>query len=153
VSTPFDTIPSPGSTPAFHVGQAVHVNAGAAWLSATVTSISHARIHVSYPGASSARFAGPVAPSLVRPADGARLQAVHEVHPGDEVVAFAGGLNAIRTLRRCGDGWWAIDYQGGDRAMVPPTAVLRLRDSHGSSEPAPRCPRGRRASAQGREPA
>ncbi|QGN48002.1 hypothetical protein GKC29_14880 [Micromonospora sp. WMMC415] len=113
-----------------HLGQAVHVNARTVWLLATVTSITHTRIGVAY-GAqlhASSPLADAVAPWVVRPADGVRLQAVHELRAGDDVVAFDGTTLTIAAVWQGRDGWWVIDYITGERASVPPNAILRLTD-------------------------
>ncbi|MEU1969674.1 hypothetical protein ABZ541_23830 [Micromonospora sediminicola] len=113
-----------------HVGQAVHVNARAAWLPATVTSITHSRIGVAYaaPFQASSLLAGAVAPWLVRPADGVRLQTVHALRAGDDVVVCDGTALTVAALWQGRDRWWVIDYTNGHRATVPPAAILRLID-------------------------
>jgi hypothetical protein len=114
-----------------HLGQAVHVNARAAWLPATVTSITHTRIGVAYLAhlQPSSALADAVAPWVVRPADGVRLQFVHELRVGDDVVAFDGTALTITGVWQARDGWWVISYTNGERATVPPNAILRLTDS------------------------
>ena len=107
----------------------MHVNTHAAWLPATVTSIAHGRIGVSYQTTQPTKLADSVAPWLVRPADGIRLQPVHAVRVGDDVVAFDG---TTHTVCQC---------LAGQRPVVchrlhhrrtghcPPNAVLRLTDT------------------------
>ncbi|ROO60330.1 hypothetical protein EDC02_2191 [Micromonospora sp. Llam0] len=113
-----------------HLGQAVHVNARAAWLPATVTSITHTRIGIAY--LTHQRPISPlvpaVAPWVVRPADGVRLQPVHKLRIGDVAVTFDGTPLAIDHVWQSRSGWWVIDYTDGDRAAVPPKAILRLTD-------------------------
>lgn len=113
-----------------HLGQAVHVNARAAWLPATVTSITHTRIGVAYRPEPQPRspLADAVVPWVVRPADGVRLQAVHELAAGDDVVAFDGTTVTIAGVWQGRDRWWFISYTNGERATVPANAVLRLTD-------------------------
>ena len=113
-----------------HPGQAVHVNARTAWLPATITSITHTRIGVAYDTQlhPSGPLAGAVCPWVVRPADGVRLQAVHELRAGDDVVAFNGTPLTIATVWQSRDRWWVIDYTNGERAIMPPNAILRLTD-------------------------
>jgi hypothetical protein len=113
-----------------HVGQTVHVNVRAAWVPATVTSITRTRIgvaYLAYPQPASA-LATAVAPWVVRPADGVRLQAVRKLRVGDDVVAFDGTQLAVDYVWQGRNGWWAIDYTNGERAAVPPMAILRLSD-------------------------
>jgi hypothetical protein len=113
-----------------HLGQAVHVNARTAWLPATITSIAHTRIGVTY--AARPRAGGPladaVAPWVVRPADGVRLHAVHELRAGDDLVAFDGTTLTVAAVWQGRDRWWVIAYTNGERATVPPNAILRLTD-------------------------
>ncbi|MDG4795402.1 hypothetical protein [Micromonospora sp. WMMD1082] len=113
-----------------HLGQAVHVNARAAWLSATVASITHTRIGVAYgaPRQAGGPLADAVAPWVVRPADGVHLRPVHELRVGDDVVAFDGTTFTVAGAWPGRDRWWVIDYTNGERATVPSKAILRLAD-------------------------
>jgi hypothetical protein len=113
-----------------HLGQAVHVNARTAWLPATVTSIAHTRIGVAYLAhpLPTSPLAPAVAPWVVRPADGVRLQAVHKLRVGDDVVTFDNTPLTIDYVWQGRSGWWVIDYTNGERAKVPPRAILRLTD-------------------------
>jgi hypothetical protein len=113
-----------------HLGQAVHVNARAAWLPATVTSIGHTRIGVAYLAhlKPTSPLAPAVAPWVVRPADGIRLQAVHKLRVGDDVVAFDNIPHTIDYVWQGRNGWWVIDYTNGGHATAPPRAILRLTD-------------------------
>ncbi|MCG5446225.1 hypothetical protein NIE79_004793 [Micromonospora sp. NIE79] len=113
-----------------HVGQAVHVNARAAWLPATVTSLAAARVGVDYhlavaPGR---RRTEVVAPWRVRPADGVCLRPVRELRAGDDVLAFDGTTRTVAAIWPRRDRWWVISHADGAHAVVPPTAVLRLTD-------------------------
>ncbi|ROO52760.1 hypothetical protein EDC02_7701 [Micromonospora sp. Llam0] len=112
------------------LGQAVHVNARAAWLPAIVTSVTHTRVGVAYgaPLQAGGQLADAVAPWVVRPADGVRLHPVHEVRVGDDVVAFDGTTLTVAGAWQGRDRWWVIDYTTGGRAIVPPGAILRLAD-------------------------
>lgn len=117
-------------SPDLHLGQAVHVNARTTWLPATVTSITRTRVGVAY-GAhlqASSPFTDEVVPWVVRPADGVRLQVVHEVRAGDDVVAFDGTILTVAAVWQGNGRWWVIDYTNGERATVPPNAILRLTD-------------------------
>src|SRR5690349_14706964 len=80
--------------PTLTVGQAVHVNAHAAWLSATVVSIAHTGVAISFRGAFT-NVTRTVAPWVIRPAAGHRLQPVHRLRHGDEVVAADGTTHTI----------------------------------------------------------
>ncbi|GAA0403848.1 hypothetical protein GCM10009541_53770 [Micromonospora gifhornensis] len=113
-----------------HPGQAVHVNAGCVWVAATVTSVTHTRVGVDYDTHLSAAgwLAGSVSRWLVRPADGVRLRPVHALCAGDDVLAFDGTPLAVAGAWQGRDRWWVIDYRFGERARVPPAAVLRLVD-------------------------
>ena len=111
------------------VGQAVHVNAHAAWLPATVVSIAHTGVAITFPGASTTVIRT-VAPWVIRPAQGHRLQPVHRLRHGDEVVAADGTTHTIAgTPWQGADGWWVLTYANGQRAALPPGAVLRLMDT------------------------
>jgi len=116
--------------PAPRLGQAVHVNARTAWLPATITSIMHSRVGVAYdtgPQVSSP-LATVVAPWVVRPADGIRLQPAPLLRSGDDVVAFDGTMLTVAVVWQGRDRWWVIDYTNGERATVPPHTILRLTD-------------------------
>jgi hypothetical protein len=111
------------------VGQAVHVNAYTGWHPATVTFVTHARVGVTYhPGGLPAPYTGPVAPHVIRPADGIRLRPASAVRPGDRVVAFDNTRHLVDLVWRARDGWYVIAYAGGGYATVPPGAILRLAD-------------------------
>jgi hypothetical protein len=110
------------------VGQSVHVNARAAWLPATVTSVTRTRVGVAYLPRAASPLVPAVAPWVVRPADGVRLEAVHRLRVGDDVVAFDNTCLTIGCVWQSRGGWWVIDYTNGERATVPPEAVLRLSD-------------------------
>jgi hypothetical protein len=115
----------------FQLGQAVHVNARTAWLSATVTSIAHTGIGVAYAAqllAGGGPRARTVAPWVVRPAAGVRLRAVHLLRAGDDLLAFDGTARTVATVWRGLDRWWVIAYTNGERSAVPPQAILRLTD-------------------------
>jgi len=90
--------------PELRPGQAVHVNARAAWLPATVTSIAHTRIGVTYHIRTTHPLSDAVAPWVVRPADGIRLCAVYAVRAGDEIVAFDGTVHTVTNTWRSRDG-------------------------------------------------
>ncbi|MGI5213308.1 hypothetical protein [Plantactinospora sp. CA-290183] len=113
-----------------HPGQAVHVNVRTVWLPATVTSITHSCIGVDYDTHfwASGPLASSVAPWVVRPADGLRLQPVHAVRVDDDVVAFDSTPLTVAGAWQGRDRWWVIDYTTGERATVPPNAILRLVD-------------------------
>jgi hypothetical protein len=130
VSTPSTTAAGPVQPDQLRLGQAVHVNAHATWLPATVTSIAHTSVGVAYDAEFPHPFAGRVAPWVVRPADGIRLQHVHALRAGDEVVAFDGAIHTIAHVWQGRDRWWVIDYTSGEHAVVPPQAILRLTDPH-----------------------
>jgi hypothetical protein len=115
-------------TPDLHLGQAVHVNSRAAWLPATVTSIAHTRIGVTYRTAQPRPLGDAVAPWVVRPANGVRLQPVHALRTGDEVVAFDGTIHTVASVWQGCDGWYVVGYTDGEHASVPPGAILRLSD-------------------------
>jgi hypothetical protein len=114
----------------FWPGQAVHVNVRAAWLAATVTSISRTRIGLDYrPGTPTyGPLAPAVAPWLVRPAAGVRLQAVHGLRFDDQVIAFDGTDCRVAAVWPARDRWWVIAYTHGECTAVPAGAVLRLAD-------------------------
>ncbi|RQX16707.1 hypothetical protein DDE19_14110 [Micromonospora ureilytica] len=113
-----------------HVGQAVHVNAHAAWLPATVTSLAAARVVVDYRITVPAgrRRTEVVPPWRVRPADGVCLRPVRDLRAGDDVLAFDGTTRTVAAIWPRRDRWWVISHADGARAVVPPTAVLRLTD-------------------------
>ncbi|MGC4750458.1 hypothetical protein ACLQ28_33040 [Micromonospora sp. DT201] len=117
-------------TAVLHVGQAVHVNARAAWLPATITSLAPARVGVDYriPAPPGRRHTEAVAAWRVRPADGVRLRPVRELRAGDDVLAFDGTTRTVAAIWPRRDRWWVISHADGARAVVPPTAVLRLTD-------------------------
>ncbi|MEH1166432.1 hypothetical protein V6V47_13690 [Micromonospora sp. CPCC 205539] len=117
-------------TAVLHVGQAVHVNARATWLPATVTSLAPARVGVDYRLAPAAgrRRVDVVAPWVVRPADGVRLRPVRELRSGDDVLAFDGTTRTVAAVRPRRDYWWVISHADGAHVVVPPSAVLRLTD-------------------------
>lgn len=107
--------------PRLHVGQAVHVNAYAAWHPATVTWVAHTRIGIAFHGVElPASYADAVAPHVVRPADGIRLQQVSALGPGDQVVAFDDTRLTVANVWRGRDRWWVISYTNGEYATVPP---------------------------------
>lgn len=124
-----DTVSPNTPRPAFTVGQAVHVNAHAAWLPATVLAIGHTAVAISLHRPSAGPLTRTVAPWVVRPADGHRLEPVHGLRHGDEVVT---GDERIHVVVGCPwqgrDGWWVLNYADGERATLPPGAVLRLTD-------------------------
>jgi hypothetical protein len=114
--------------PCLHLGQAVHVNAHAAWLPATVVSIAHTAVGISLATTAGSRTRT-VAPWVVQPADGHRLAPVHELRHGDEIVAADGTTHTVSGTPWQGrDGWWLLTYAGGERVILPPAAVLRLTD-------------------------
>jgi hypothetical protein len=115
--------------PCLTVGQAVHVNAHAAWLPATVVSIAHTAVAITLHTQTATRTRT-VAPWVIRPADGHRLEPVHRLRHGDEVVAADGTTHTIAAVAWQGaDGWWVITYASGQRAALPAGAVLRLIDT------------------------
>jgi hypothetical protein len=112
------------------LGQQVHVNARASWLPATVTSIAPVRVGVRYHIATA--LTPLVAPWLIRPAAGIRLQPVHQLAAGDQVVAYDGAIQVVTGPPwQCRDGWWVLTYNNGESAVLPPSAVLRLTDPGG----------------------
>ena len=116
-------------TDRLRVGQTVHDNAYAGWHPATVTSIAHSRIGVTYHDEQlPARYAGAVAPHVVRPADGTRLKPAAALSPGDRVLAFDNSHHTVQAAWPGRDGWWVISYADGQYATMPPAAVLRLAD-------------------------
>ncbi|HZN72069.1 MAG TPA: hypothetical protein VFC00_10380 [Micromonosporaceae bacterium] len=116
------------SRPCLHLGQAVHVNAHAAWLPATVVSIAHTAVGVSLAATAGSRTRT-VAPWVVQPADGHRLAPVSQLRHGDEVVAADSTTHTVAGTPWQGrDGWWVLTYAGGERVSLPPAAVLRLTD-------------------------
>ena len=132
MTNPFTDPPAPPPGHRLRVGQAVHVNAHASWLAATVTFVTATRVGVTCPTSAPPGPAAPlvaaVAPWVVRPADGVRLLPVRHLRSGDELVAFDGTAHTITAVARHRTGWWVITYATGDQAAVPPTAVLRLTD-------------------------
>ncbi|MGN9912728.1 hypothetical protein ACTMTJ_34860 [Phytohabitans sp. LJ34] len=113
--------------PMLRLGQQVHVNARASWLAATVTSIAPVSVGVRYHIATP--LAPLVAPWLIRPAAGIRLQPVHQLAAGDQVVAYDGAIQVISGPPWRGrDGWWVLTYDNGESAVLPASAVLRLND-------------------------
>jgi len=110
------------------LGQAVHINAHAAWLPATVVSIAHTGVGISLACTDGTRTRT-VAPWVVQPADGHRLAPVHQLRHGDEVVAADGSVHTVDGPPWQGrDSWWVLSYAGGERVSLPPAAVLRLTD-------------------------
>jgi hypothetical protein len=110
-----------------HPGQAVHVNAHAGWIPATVTSIGHTRVGLAYPPGTPAPFAGPVSPWVVRPADGVGLRRVRDLRPGDRVLAFDGTVHeVVNPAWPCRDGWWVVGYTTGEHTAVPAHTILRV---------------------------
>jgi len=114
--------------PALWVGQAVHVNAHAAWLPATVVSVDHAAVAISL-RSSTGVLTRSVAAWVVQPADGYRLEPVHRLRHGDEIVAADGSIHTLAGPPwQSRDGWWLLTYTTGNRASLPAGAVLRLTD-------------------------
>ena len=115
--------------PELRPGQAVHVNARAAWLPATVVSVAHTAVGVTlYPPTGGPRIRT-VAPWVVQPAEGFRLEPVHRLRIGDEVVVADGTISTVVAAPWQGrDGWWLITFEVGEPAIVPAGAVLRLVD-------------------------
>jgi hypothetical protein len=110
-------------------GQAVHINAHAAWLPATVISVAYRAIGVTLSSATAGTLTRTVAPWVVQPADGYRLEAVHRLRHGDEVVAADGTIHTVAGTPWLGrDGWWVLSYAHGERVALPAGAVLRLKD-------------------------
>jgi hypothetical protein len=110
-------------------GQAVHVNARAAWLPATVAFVDVRAIGITLASATAGTLTRTVAPWIVQPADGYRLQPVHRLCHGDEVVAADGTTQTVAGTPWQGrDGWWVLSYGNGARAALPASAVLRLTD-------------------------
>jgi len=81
-----------------HIGQAVHVNARSAWLPATIVSIAHGRVGVAYHTDLPLPLARSVAPWVIRPAAGTRLQPVDRLRHGDEVDGFDGANHGRHRL-------------------------------------------------------
>lgn len=116
--------------PDLYPGQAVHVNAHAAWLPATVISVAHTAVGISLSSPTAGTLARTVAPWVVQPADGFRLEAVQNLRHGDEVVAANGTIHTVAGAPWPGrDGWWVLTYSDGERVTLPAGAVLRLSDS------------------------
>jgi len=114
--------------PDLRPGQAVHVNAHAAWLPATIVSIAHTSVGISLATTAGTRTRT-VAPWVVQPADGHRLAPVHQLRHGDEIVAADGTIHLLAGPPWQGrDGWWVLTYATGERVSLPPAAVLRLTD-------------------------
>ena len=109
------------------LGLQVHVNLGAIWIEAEVTSITHTRIGVAYRRDPDLRLSNRVAPSHVRPAEGVCLRPVQDLCHGEDLVAFDGTLLTIDTTWPVGHRW-GISYLNGARTSVPARAVLRLRE-------------------------
>jgi hypothetical protein len=114
--------------PELRPGQAVHVNARAAWLPATVVSVAHTAIGVTLSPPTGGPLTRTVAPWVVQPAEGFRLEPVHRLRIGDEVVAADGAIYTVAATWQGRDGWWLIIYATGESAAVPASAVLRLVD-------------------------
>jgi hypothetical protein len=115
--------------PDLHPGQAVHVNAHAAWLPATVICVAHTAIGISLPSAANGPLTRTVAPWVVQPADGYRLEPVGNLRHGDELVAADGTIHTVAGTPWPGrDGWWVLTYADGERVTLPAGAVLRLTD-------------------------
>jgi hypothetical protein len=109
-------------------GQAVHINAHAAWLPAIVISVAHRAVGINLSDTAGTRTRT-VVPWIVQPADGYRLEPVHRLRHGDEVVAADGTIHTVAgTPWRGRDGWWVISYSHGERVTLPAGAVLRLTD-------------------------
>jgi hypothetical protein len=114
--------------PDLRPGQAVHVNAHAAWLPATIVSIAHTGVGISLATTAGTRTRT-VAPWVIQPADGHRLAPVYQLRHGDEIVAADGAVHTVDGPPWQGrDGWWVLSYAGGERVSLPPAAVLRLTD-------------------------
>jgi hypothetical protein len=110
-------------------GQAVHVNAHAAWLPATVISVAHTSVGISLFSTEAGVLTRAVAPWVVQPADGHRLEPVHNLRHGDDVVAADGTIHTVAAAPWQGrDGWWVLTYTDGERVTLPAGAVLRLTD-------------------------
>jgi hypothetical protein len=122
-STPRRQLPRPQ----LRLGQSVHVNAHAAWLPATVVSIAHTAIGINLQTVTPVTRT--VAPWVVQPAEGLRLEPVHRLRHGDQVVDAAGNSSTVAAPPWQGrDGWWVITYTNGVQAILPAGAILRLRD-------------------------
>jgi hypothetical protein len=128
MSTLFATPGLPSRTTDLHLGQTVHVNTRAAWLPATITSIAHTSIGVTYHATLASPLGDAAAPWVVRPADGIRLQPVHALCAGDDVVAFDGTVHTVASVWQARDGWFVVGYINGEHATLPPGAILRLTD-------------------------
>jgi hypothetical protein len=110
-------------------GQAVHVNAHAAWVPATVISVAHTSVGISLFSTEAGVLTRAVAPWVVQPADGHRLEPVHNLRHGDDVVAADGTIHTVAAAPWQGrDGWWVLTYTDGERVTLPAGAVLRLTD-------------------------
>jgi hypothetical protein len=121
--------PGPAAAPRLplQLGQSVHVNAHAAWLPATVVSIAHTAIGIHLHTATP--ITRTVAPWVVQPADGYRLERAHRLHRGDQVADAAGTVRTIAAPPWQGsDRWWVIAYTNGEQSTLPAGAILRLLD-------------------------
>jgi hypothetical protein len=115
--------------PTFHLGQAVHVNAHAAWLPARVISVAHTGIGVSLSLPTAGPLSRTVAPWVVQPADGYRLEPIHRLRVDDEIVAADSTVRRVAAAPWQGrDSWWVITYASGESTTLPAFAVLRLVD-------------------------
>jgi hypothetical protein len=118
-------VPRPDLNP----GQAVHVNARAAWWPATVTSVAHTAIGVTLTSPTRGPLTVTVAPWVVRAAAGYRLAPVARLRAGDEIAAADGSTHTLAAPPWQGsDGWWVLSYDSGTTAALPPGTVLRLVD-------------------------
>ncbi len=123
------SLPTP-SPEHLRVGQSVHVNSRAIWLPAVVTSVARTRVGVAHHDDGPPTLTGVVPPWVVRPADNVRLQPVHLLSYGDEVITFDGVVCTVATRPWEGRaGWWFVTFADGRRAVLPAGAVLRLVDT------------------------
>ena len=116
------------------IGQPVHVNLHASWLSATVTSVAPRHVGVAYHNGVAAQLADTVLPWAVRPADGAQLRPARRIATGDQVIFGSGSFgSSVRTVAappwKGRDGWLVLHFtDGAQPALIHPGAVLRLVD-------------------------
>jgi hypothetical protein len=111
------------------LGQPVHVNVRATWLPAVVTSLAPGRVGVNYQAPQQVGLGTVATPWTVRPAAGYRLVEVRKLAAGDQIVAADGTIFAVAAPPWRGrSGAWLIEYTNGSRAVLAPTAVLRVVD-------------------------
>jgi hypothetical protein len=110
------------------VGQAVHLNARAGWLPATITSLAPTAVGVNVHVAGQPPRHRLVDPWVLRPADGARLEPVHRLRYADPVLDYHATVHTVETVWQARGGWWIVGYTDGTQAVLPASAILRLFD-------------------------